>query len=47
MKDINARLRKLNAKLISILNRSGLRGSPFAKQLHKENKTEYKGELKL
>ena len=42
MKDINARLRKVNSKLISILNRNGLRYSAFAKELHRENKTEFK-----
>ena len=47
MEDINARLRKCNSKLISILNRNGLRYSSFAKQLHKENKTEFKNEMRI
>lgn len=44
-KDINARIRKINAKMISIVNRMGMR--EYAKALRKENRTEFKGELRL
>ena len=35
---INARIRKINSKIISTLNHSGLKNCRYAKDLKKENK---------
>lgn len=43
--DINARLRKINAKMISIAKRMGCYG--YVKLLRKENRTTFKGEFRL
>ena len=37
MKDINARIRKCNSKMISILNRNHV-GYKFVKEMRKENR---------